>query len=161
MPDIALDLEYLADSMASFARQLGVFDRVVTEEDETPQVGELFFAVSFGGFELTPELSGLNTTSARVDLMCRIALIREMDVYTGMHRRVWRSSSVFLTKIHEALALGGVADAGVMNVDLLGASGQALRGDPINSILGDSGQLLQGIDVSVPIMVADIYSQTK
>lgn len=151
---MALNTAALIDRVVSHASRAGLFDQVQGHEPKSqPSNSGLTFAVFLAAIGPARQASGLSATSARVELTGRIYrtfMVQPEDLIDPM---LAHAVDVLLTAYSADFDLSGLA----RNVDLLGA-----HGTPLGAKAGYQNidkQIFRCIDITIPIIVSDVWSQ--
>lgn len=150
---MALDIDTLMDEVIARALQLGVFDAVNGHEPLSAPGRGVTAAVWSQETDPVPALSGLDSTTVRLGLMWRL--------YTPMIQEAPDAIDPSMLKALDALCAsysgGFELDGAVMQVDLLGAFGDPMRGRA--GYLDQDGRTYRVIDLTTPLIVPDLWSQ--
>lgn len=148
-----MDAEALFDAMQSTAQQLGIFEDVILHEPKAAPQSLPLLALWLGPLTPLPLVSGLGVTSARVALRGRIYvsdLVKPEDKIDG---RLLNLTSQLVGAFSAGFTLGGQ----VMEVDLLGAYGEALSSQP--GYIEHDGKFFRAQELDLPLIVTDIWEQ--
>lgn len=150
---MALDIDTLLAEVISHAQTLGVFDQVNGHEYKSAP-GRGVTAAVWVQDVMPLRSSGLASTSVRLELMWRL--------YTGMISEAPDAIDPNLLKALDALcgAYSGDFTLGgsVRHIDLLGAHGDPMRGRA--GYLNQDGRLYRVMDLTVPIVINDLWEQS-
>lgn len=154
---MALDsaaIKSLFSEITSHASQLNLFDDVAGHAPENPPGNGASYAVWLSGIAPAPKASGLAATSGRIEFTGHIyskARTRPLDY---VDQNVLLLASDLIAAYSADLTLGGT----VMEVDLLGAYGTPLQSAVVFADF--QGTQLRVAEVTLPILIADIWSQS-
>ncbi|HKH19539.1 MAG TPA: hypothetical protein VKB53_01280 [Gammaproteobacteria bacterium] len=143
----------LLEALESTAKTLGIFGRVYPSEPRTaPDSKGLSCAVWFERMDPLKGEGGLNKTTVRIEYTAR--------VYKGVLAEPGNVEAIALRaagKVMKALSLDFTLGGTIRKVDLLGAFGAGLGG--IAGYLTQDKTLFRVIDITVPLIVDDVWSQ--
>lgn len=149
---MSLDIDAITDAIASHAMSLGHYDRVNTHQTRIAPGNQLTAAVWFQ--TLTPiRSSGLSATSVRLEFTFRQYQSSISEPQDAIDPEMVRAASAMYESLHQDFELGGQA----RSIDLLGASGAALSMDA--GYIEASGLTLRVIDILIPIVINDVFTQ--
>lgn len=147
-------VETITDALVSHAQTMGLFETVNRHEfKNAPPAGGLNANVWFQA--LTPFRGGsvLNATAARLEFRFRIygQMLQEPqdNIDTGMVRAL----DLLLAAYSADFTLDGL----VREVDLLGESGVPLGAQ--SGYLQIGNQMMRVIDITIPLIISDAWSQ--
>ena len=146
------------DSLLSHARSLKLFETSADHEPLNPPGGGLSFALMLGPLEPIRE-GGLAATSGRLEFQARIYYPAMARGGGDIDRKVMQAAVTLLAAYSGDFNLltGNIAAGLVRMVDLLGAHGQPLRGEP-GWLLRD-GAPFRVYDVLLPLILNDVFAQ--
>lgn len=149
---MAVDYRGIRDALASVAAATGHFERVIGHEPKNAPGKGLTCAIWYAGKR--PTASGLRSTS--------VAMRWTVQARCSMTREPLDDIDIDLLAAVDAVcaALSGNFDlgvAGVRSLDLLGAAGDAM-GDEAG-YLNQDGHLFRVVDLTVPVIVNDVWTQ--
>jgi hypothetical protein len=140
--------------LESHALASGWFEQVNKHEPKSaPSLG-LTAAIWLQTLDPLPEASGLASTSGRLVWTLRQyqnALYQPPD---AIDPNMLLAADALFTAYSGDFELGGT----VRNIDLLGAHGTSLRGQA--GYLNQDGKLFRVFDISIPVIVNDLWSQS-
>lgn len=149
-----LDLVAITDALASHALSLGHFERVNRSElRSSPGLG-IHAAVWFQQLVPITRRSGLASTSALVVMQMRLYQSMTMEPRDMIDPDLVRALTALLGAYTGDFELGG----NVSHVDLLGAYGQPL--ESLAAYLEIDGSMIRVIDLSIPLVVDDVWVQS-
>jgi hypothetical protein len=151
---MALDIGDILDRLVSHAQTLGYFETV--NEFKVDEIGGSGgFTLGIWGDDITPiRSSGLASTSVRVLFKVRIFATTEAAPESYLERGMVDATSALLEAYSGDFELGGEA----RNVDLLGAHGVPLSANA--HYMNLSGTIFRVMDITVPVLVNDVWTQT-
>lgn len=146
------------DSLLSHAQSLKVFDHVGDHEPLSPPGAGLTLAIMLGPVEPVRS-SGLAATSGRLEFQARIYSPRVALPAGGIDRKMLQACTTLLNAYTGDFDLltGNIAAGLVRNVDLLGAYGTPLRGQP--GWLVQDGAHYRIYEITLPLVLNDIWGQ--
>lgn len=152
---MSLDIDTILDGIISHALGSGWFERVNvrTGEPKNAPGSGLTVAVWAQSVDPVPRASGLNVTTSRVELMERIYSNMLQEPVDMIDPNVIKATDVLMTAYTGDFTLGG----SVMEVDLLGAYGTALRAQAGYVTIGQT--MFRCMDITLPLIVADLWTQ--
>lgn len=150
VPDF--DYAVFQNALVSHASRLGLFDTVNGHETiNAPGLGVHAEVITD---TIDPiQASGLAATSARLAVKVRITTDMRGDPQDGVDPKILNAAGNFIGSVHKDFELDGDARF----VDLLGA-----RGVPLSARSGyidKGGQQYRLMDVTVPIIISDVWTQ--
>lgn len=150
---MALDIDTLMSELISHAQSLSVFDEVNGHEPKSAP-GRGVTAAVWVQDVMPLRSSGLASTSVRLELMWRL--------YSPMISEAPDAIDPNMIKALDALcgAYSGdfQLDGAVRQIDLLGAHGDPMRARA--GYLNQDGRLYRVIDLTVPLVINDLWEQS-
>lgn len=148
---MALAFSDLLNAVVSHAKNLGVFEHVMTHEPKAkPGTG---VSASIWLNQITPAKSGVRSTSLRVELSVRVYMTMLTDPEDDIDLTLVNAVSALVDAYSGDFELGGL----VRSVDLLGASGAPLS---VNAgYLSQDGTVFRVLTVTLPLIVNDVHDQ--
>lgn len=140
-------------AVQSAAQALGVFDEVVTHEPKSPPQGLAALAIWLGPVTPLGSTSGLGATSGRISLRGRIYISDLSKPEDQVDGKLLGLVSALFGALTAEFTLGAL----VMEVDLLGIHGEQLAAT--TGYLDHDGKFFRTADVTVPLIVSDLWSQ--
>lgn len=137
----------------SHAMTLGLFERVNTHEPKNAPASGLVCAIWVQSIAPLGRASGLNATSGKVELRARIYTSMLAEPQDYIDPAVLAAASTLMAEYSDNLTLGGT----VRNVDLLGQ-----WGTPLSAVAGYvtiAGKIFRVMEVTLPIIINDLYAQ--
>jgi hypothetical protein len=152
---MSISIDSILDGIISHALASGWFERVNvrTGEPKNAPGSGLTVAVWSQNIDPVPRLSGLNSTTARVELTERIYSNMLQEPPDMIDPNVIKATDVLMTAYSGDFTLGGT----VMEVDLLGAYGTPLRGQSGYVTIGST--MYRCMDITLPLIVSDLWTQ--
>jgi hypothetical protein len=151
---MALDVRTLSNALQDHALRSGWFDAVNGEEPKSPPGQGLTCAVWPQQLRPAPGVSGLVATSIRLAFRVRL--------YMGITNEPGDAIDPYMLDACDALmgAYSGdfTLDGQVMEIDLLGTYGDAL-GLEAGYQRMESGTEFRVVDITVPLIVTDLWDQ--
>jgi hypothetical protein len=142
------------DGIVSHALSLGLFERVNAHEPENAPGHGLTAAVWVQDIMPVPARSGLNSTSVRLAFTLRIYTSMLREPPDAIDPEVVAATDALMAAYTGDFELGGE----VANIDLLGAHGVPLRAQA--GYLPIDGKLFRIMDITVPVVLNDVWGQT-
>lgn len=139
--------------VVSHARRLGVFNKVLTHEPKAAPGNGLTCSIWLNSLEPVATVSGLAVTSLRLELSIRIYENFKAQPEDEIDKRLLNATSKLMDAYTGDFQLGGT----VMDIDLLGAHGEPLRAE--GGYLNQDGVLYRVVVMTLPIIIADVYTQ--
>ncbi len=143
----------LRDQIVSHAMTLGVFDKVAQHEPKNAPGNGLFCAIWADTIEPLPDASGLAATSGRVAFHVRIMGNMLQEPQDDIDGLMLTAATTLIGEYSGHFTLGGT----VRDVDLLGAHGEALKGQA--GYLDIDKKLYRIMVVTLPIIINDLWTQ--
>jgi len=148
-----LNTAALVDELVSKALQLGVFEKVNTHEPKSQPGPGMTAAIWVDRVQPFQQGSGLNSTSVVVLFMFRIYQSAFSEPQDAIDPRVLQATDTLLDKYSGNFTLGGQ----IREVDLLGEAGTPLSSQA--GWLNLDGKIFRVMDVFVPVIISDVWSQ--
>lgn len=139
--------------VVSHARRLGVFNKVLTHEPKAAPGNGLTCSIWLNSLEPVATVSGLAVTSLRLELSIRIYENFKAQPEDEIDKRLLNATSKLMDAYTGDFQLSGT----VMDIDLLGAHGEPLRAE--GGYLNQDGVLYRVVVMTLPIIIADVYTQ--
>jgi hypothetical protein len=140
-------------AVQSKAQQLNVFDTVTFHEPKSAPQGLAVLALWLSAVTPLGPASGLGITSGRVSLRGRIYLSDLQKPEDATEGKLLSLVSALFGAVTGNFTLGGL----VMEVDLLGIHGESLGATA--GYLDQDGKFFRTADVTVPLIVSDLWEQ--
>lgn len=150
---MSLAVSTIYAGVVSHIKRLGVFDQVLTHEPKSAPGSGLTCSVWLNTLEPVAEVSGLAVTSLRLELSIRIYENFKAQPEDEIDKRLLDAAS----QLMDAYTGDFTLDGDVMDIDLLGAHGEALRAE--GGYLSQDGNLYRVVVMTLPIIIADVYTQ--
>lgn len=151
---MTLGFENIQNKVVSQALASGLFDKVNNHEPKSSPGLGLTAAVWVDSISPIPA-SGLAATSGRVVLKVRLYSNMLSDPQDAIDPELTNAVDVLLAAYSGDFSLG----ATVKNIDLLGAYGIPLSAQA--GYLEMDGKMYRVMDINVPVVVNDIWSQNE
>lgn len=149
-----LNIAAILDAVTSHAAATGYFDHVTGHEPKNAPGTGITCAVWVQQVGPVPKESGLRSTSGRIELMERIYSNMLSEPQDEIDPNIVEAVDGLLTVYSGDFTLGGL----VNSVDLLGRAGTPLSARA--GYLDQSGTHFRVMDVTLPILVHDIWEQS-
>lgn len=150
---MAIEIEAILDAIVSHAMTQGLFDSVNKHEPKSAPGTGLNAGIWVQSMEPVSARSGLNTTSARIQFTCRIYGSMLQSPMDEIDPTIAKAADALFRAYHEDFTLDGL----VAEVDLLGAYGSPLTAEM--GYLEIDKQLMRVMDITVPVIINDVWSQ--
>ena len=148
----------LFDAVESHALASGWFDQVNTAEPKSAPGNGVSCAIWLQRIGPAPAASGLAATSTRVELAVRIYTSMIAEPVDMIDPNLTAAALALMEDYTGDFALSNVTAVTVLDVDLLGTHGTPLSAEA--GYINQDGTVYRVITVTVPIIVADIWTQT-
>ncbi|MFB6548676.1 hypothetical protein [Streptomyces sp. NPDC056405] len=149
---MTLDVSEIYAQVLSHAKRLGLFQRVLAHEPKSAPVGGVTCAIWASSYKPVDEVSGLDTTSMRLELTGRIYVEFKAQPEDAIDPRILDATSKLISSFTGDIQLGGATS---MGIDLLGAHGDGLEAR-WGFIKIDEKQY-RVADLVIPLIIPDIY----
>lgn len=156
-PSPGLNAASIQDKLGSHCQRTGVFDTVNRHEVKNAP-GRGVHAEVFLDTIDPIQASGLGTSSVRIGWRIRISTDMLAEPQDDIDPRIADAADIVFSSLHQDFQLNDDAVDDVRFIDLLGAHGAAL-GAKAGYINRDNKQY-RVIDVTVPVIINDAWSQT-
>lgn len=150
----------LYDAFTDMARASGLFDRTAEHESRNEPGQRLTLEVLMGPIRCVGRVSGLASTSARIEFTLRIRAPRAAEPDAATERAVLYAAMYLMTAINEDYELAHVQAtvAGIVEcVDVLGMYGEPLAMEP--GWLEQNGAQYRAAAITVGVILADVFPQ--
>ena len=141
------------DQVQSKCLATGLFDQVNMYEPKSPPGTGLTCAVWVQKIGPVPESSGLSMTAGRLEFMIRLYTSMLSEPQDAIDPDLFGATLTLLGIFSGDFELSGA----VRNVDLLGSTGTALTGAA--GYLNTGGKLMRIIDITLPLIINDLWIQ--
>lgn len=152
---MSLNIRTLRDALQSHALASGWFDAVNGEEPKSPPGQGLSCAVWPQRLRPAVGASGLDSTSVRLAFTVRLYMGFSREPGGDIDPYMIDACDDLMGRYSAAFTLGGL----VKEIDLLGAKGDPLGFDA-GHLRTESGAEFRVIDITVPLIVNDLWEQT-
>lgn len=149
-----LDIDTLMDELIARALALAVFDQINGHEPKSAPGRGVTAAVWVQDIMPVPAVSGLDSTSVRLELMWRLYTPMIQEAPDAIDPSMIKALDALCGAYSEDFELDGAA----MEVDLLGAYGDPMRARA--GYLNQDGRLYRVMDLTIPLIVPDLWEQT-
>lgn len=150
---MALDVEGITAALASHAGASGLFETVNGHEPKSSPGKGITAAIWFARVDPARGASGLAVTSARVTFTTRIFSDMLQEPQDGIDPAVLSATDALMNAYSGDFRLGGL----IRNVDLLGQTGTPLFAQ--SGYLTVAGKMFRIVDISIPMIVDDVWEQ--
>lgn len=150
---MSLNFQTILDKITSHALTAGLFERVNNHEPKNAPGNGLTAAIWADAIEPIKS-SGLNSTSARLTFKVRVYSSMLQEPQDAIDPNIALAVDVLFTAYSGDFDLGGNA----RNVDLLGQFGIGLSAQA--GYLNQDGKLYRVMDITLPVIVNDIWGQS-
>lgn len=151
---MALDVSTILDKLVSHALATGYFERVNTHEPKNAPGNGITSAIWAQSISPARGSSGVAATSARVVFTQRLYSNMVQEPQDEIDPDIMKAVDSLMTKYSGDFELGG----NVNSVDLLGRAGVPLQAQA--GYLNVGGKLYRVMDITIPLIVNDVWSQT-
>lgn len=141
----------LLDAVASSAAECGWCKSSETFEPKSAPQSDFHFAVCM--MNATPTRSGLASTTFRIELACRIYVSMLREPQDSIDPEITAAAWDLIQSYSSGFTLGGL----VSQVDLLGASGEAL--DLKFGYINIDKHLYRVAEITLPVICNDVFTQ--
>ncbi|MGA5264272.1 hypothetical protein ACPCI0_29130 [Streptomyces griseoincarnatus] len=153
---MALDTQEIVSRLASHALSLGVFDRVNKHEPKNAPGRGLTCAIWVERIDLPGSVSGLSKSSGRITFNVRVYTNMLQEPQDGIDPALMRAVDALLTAYAGDFTLGGA----VMAVDLHGLGGGQGVYAQAGYLRMDENRIFRSITIWLPVVVADLWTQS-
>lgn len=151
---MSLNVTGILDALVSHAQQTGHLEQVNQHEPKSAPQGLLTGAAWPQDTRPIPGASGLNSTTALVMFMIRLYRNTQSEPQDAIDPEVMAAMDALMAAYAGDFTLGGL----IRNVDLLGAHGREGLSARAGYLPQD-GALYRVMDITVPCVVNDLWSQ--
>jgi hypothetical protein len=151
---MSLDIDSILNGVVSHAMASGWFERVNQHEPKNAPGLGMTAAVWAQSIDPLPRRSGLNSTTARIELTERIYSNMLADPIDMIDPNVIKATDVLMAAYSGDFTLGDV----VQEVDLLGEVGVPLRAQAGYITINQT--MYRCMDITLPLIVNDLWSQS-
>jgi hypothetical protein len=149
-----LDAQALMDNVVSVAQTSGLFDRVNAFEPKQAPGNGLTAAVWVQSIKPYQQLSGLAAVSARVEFTLRIYTNMLAEPMDAIDPNVLSAAATLMNLFAGDFDL----DDSIFAVDLLGMNTAPLSAKA--GYVNQDGKLFRMMDLTIPLLVADVWEQS-
>jgi len=140
-------------AVESHALALGHFDRVNRHEPKSAPGNGVSAAIWVQNLRPVAAGSGLQSTSARLEVSIRVYVNMLADPQDEIDTRILAATDALMAAYSGDFELGGL----IRNVDLLGAHGDPLQADA--GYLEQDNRLYRVVVITLPLLINDLYAQ--
>lgn len=148
-----LDIESILAAAESHAAASGHFERVNGAEPKNPPGAGITAAIWVDEIEPYPAGSGLDETTTRVALKIRLYMPASALEPDRIDPAMIKATDALMGAYSGDFTLGGL----VREVDLLGEAGPPLQAKA--GYLPMGGEVFRVLDITLPVLVNDLWSQ--
>jgi hypothetical protein len=149
---MSIGIKGILDAVTSHAQSLGIFDAVNAHEPKSaPGRG---VACSIWADDITPALSGLNSTSARMTFQIRIQQSMLREPADTIDVEIVTAVDLLLAAYVANFTLGGLVRA----VDVRGMSGEPLRVRA--GYITQDQKAYRVMEILLPVIVNDVWTES-
>lgn len=152
-------IDPIFDAVVSDVQASGYFDRVNQHEPKKAPGHGLTAAVWFQGWQPLPQRSGLASTSGVILWQVRIYQNMLAEPQDEIDPMMMRAASNLIRRYHDDFDFG--LDPLVSNVDVFGSAGAGALTSAAGYLPMENNKLYRIIDIMVPVIVNDIWTQVK
>lgn len=150
---MALDLQAIIDAMRDDAMASGLFESVNGHEPKSKPGGGITAAIWSQTIRPVPRGNSLISTTVRVEMMMRLYTSMLAEPQDSIDPALTAAVDTIMRNMSGGFTLGGV----VREVDLLGEFGEPLSARA--GYINQDGKLFRIYDLTVPIVVNDLWTQ--
>lgn len=150
---MSLDVSGIYAQVVSHAKRLGVFQHVLTHEPKGAPPSGLTCCIWLKSLETVGEVSGLASTSVRLELSLRLYENFKAQPEDEIDKRLLDATSKLMDAYNGDFQLGDEA----MEIDIFGAYGDKLASQGGYIELG--GSMYRVVEITLPIIIPDVYQQ--
>ena len=148
----------LFDAVQSHALATGEFDTVNTHEPKSAPGNTITAAIWLQSIGPATEGSGLASTTARIEFQVRLYTGFIAEPADMIDPNLLDASLVLMNSYSGDFALSIVTVADVRTIDLLGIYGNPLEATA--GYLNQDGSIFRVMDITLPLIVNDLWTQT-
>lgn len=148
-----IEIDAYTDALVSHAMSTGWFDQVNEHEPKSSINSGMTAAIWFTGLKPAEGVSGLNSTTAVLEMRLRIYTSMTSEPLDQIDPTVVKATGDLLTRYSADFTLDGM----VRNIDLLGEFGQSLEAK--SGYLDVGGTKMRVVDIFLPLVINDLFSQ--
>jgi len=141
------------NALQSHAMALGIFDRVNTHEPKAVPGSGITCAIWMSSIRPANLRSGLDSTTARVEWLCRLYTSMLADPQDAIDPQMMMAVDAVFTRLAADFSLGDT----VSNIDLLGHVGDPLRSEA--GYVNQDGKLMRVVTIYIPVVINDAWDQ--
>lgn len=151
---MALNTAAVVDALDSLCTATGLFQKSITFEPKRAPEGDMTAATWFVRIQTGGNLSGLAKTSVVVEYNIRLYTNMLQEPPDAIDPSLMVAVDTVMTSLHADLSLGGA----VRNVDVFGEAGRGVEAR--SGYLDIDGTIFRIVDIAVPVIINDAYTQT-
>jgi len=148
-----MDVSGIIAQVVSHAASTGLFETVNSHEPKSAPTAGVTCAIWSQKISPIPEASGLNSTTGLVLLTVRLYASMLQQPYDDIDPAMMTAVDTLMTAYSGVFTLGGK----VRNVDLLGAHSVGLGTQA--GYLNQDGKVFRVMDISLPLVINDLWAQ--
>lgn len=152
---MTLNVAGILDALVSHAQASGVFDAVLTHEPKSKPGAGVTAAVWVQSIGPLPAGSGLAATTTRVEFTVRAYSPMLAEPQDTIDPRIVAAVDTLMSAYTGDFTLGGL----VRDIDCLGGSGAPMSAKA--GYLNQDGKLFRVMDIAVPCIVNDLWTQAE
>lgn len=150
---MTLDITTVIDAARSHAMASGFYERTTAHEPKNAPGGGITWALWVDTIDPVPTDSGLAATSARIAFVVRLYMSMLAEPQDGIDPALTQALLDMMVRYSGDFDLGGT----VRNIDLLGQAGTPLSSKA--GYLNQDGRLFRVYDITLPVIVNDVFAQ--
>ncbi len=148
-----MDVQGIYDAVVGHHRATGRYEHVVGHEPKSAPDDALTGAIWVRRIRPIALASGLDASSAILTLMSRTYHNMLVDPMDEIDPAIALTVVDVMTRLHGDLTLGGLA----RNIDVLGQFGEAFAAQ--DGYIGQDGRIYRVMDLTIPVVVNDVFPQ--
>lgn len=152
---MSFDAQALTDALTSIVAESGSITVVTTHEPLSAPPAGLAAALWMQSIGPARKISGLPETAARVEYTLRLYLPLVTGALDAVDPTMANAAATLIGSISAGFTLGGE----VFEADLLGGHGAPL-GAKAGYVENPAGQTFRVIDITIPLIVDNVWSQS-
>ena len=151
---MAFGAQTLFNAIESHAKASALFDSVNTFEPKSAPGGNLHCAIYVSSLGPVPAGSGLAATTGVLTIMARIYLPMKQEPQDKIDPTIVAATDTLMEDFSGDFTLNGSA----RNIDLLGQTGESLSARAGYITIDQT--VFRSMDITIPIVVNDVFTQT-
>ena len=149
------DVGQIMNALASYAGQIGAFERIQLHEPKTAVSSGLSVAVWFQSIDPIQSLSSLAKTSLRIEFVFRLYDNMLREPADEIDPEMTRVVNLLFNALHAGFTLGGL----ITQVDVIGTYGPPLRSQA--GYIQQEKKLMRAVSVYIPCIKVNALNQER